>query len=390
MSALSSLTPAQREALMDGPAATPPAGQVSNLVDPPNSQAAGRAVHMTLVALTSIFFIVRVYTKVFLIRHIRMSDYMMFISWGLFMGYIAPAWIVGDVAPGVDQWNLTVRNFITLLYYFHGAAIIYGLSICFAKVSLLLQLLEIFGQGRDFFWWCCYGTIAFNLVFYTICVFVLIFSCDPVSKAWNIFDAGTCMNTRLFNIFAAVVNSISDLVVLILPQIRIWGLQMALRRKVAISTVFLSGVLACVAGIVRLAYIILLFKTSNNISYFSYVVGIWTLPEMAFGIIAGCLPSCPKFFQAVSQSAARSKWGSSLQNIRSGAGKRSKQSSNDSHTVDSEAQRPKGNERRGPPDQYPLTSFASAPGTTDLTAITRMSTSSARGSDSHGATTTSR
>ncbi|PYI08430.1 hypothetical protein BO78DRAFT_310959 [Aspergillus sclerotiicarbonarius CBS 121057] len=380
MSLLSALTPAQREALMDGPAASPPAGQVSNLVDPPNSQVAGRAVHMILVVLTSIFFIIRLYTKVFLIRHIRISDYVMFISWGLFMGYIAPAWIVGDVAPGVDQWNITLRNFITLLYYFHGAAIIYGLSICFAKVSLCLQLLEIFGQGRDFFWWSCYGTIAFNLVFYTICVFVLIFSCNPVSKAWNIFDEGTCLNTRLFNIFAAVVNSISDLVVLILPQIRIWGLQMALRRKVAISTVFFSGVLACVAGFVRLAYIVLLYKTSDNISYYCYVVGIWTLPEMAFGIIAGCLPSCPKFFQTVSQSAARSKWGSSLQNM-----KRSKQSSNDSHTVDSEAQHPKGNERRGPPDQYPLTSFASAPGTTELTAATRMSTSSTRECEAHGA-----
>ena len=32
------------------------------------------------------------------------------------MGYIAPAWLVNNVAAGVDQWNITFSDFIGLLY----------------------------------------------------------------------------------------------------------------------------------------------------------------------------------------------------------------------------------------------------------------------------------
>ncbi|GKZ36120.1 hypothetical protein AbraIFM66950_007027 [Aspergillus brasiliensis] len=60
---------------------------------------------------------------------------------------------------------------------------------------------------------------------------------------------------------------------------------------------------------------VLPLKTTDNVAYYSYMAGLWTLPELAAGIIAACLPSCPKFFQRFWQKEVVSTWRCSLQNL---------------------------------------------------------------------------
>lgn len=124
----------------------------------------------------------------------------------------------------------------------------YGICILFIKLSILLQLLEIFGRGKDFFFWFCHVTIWGNLLFYLIYTFVQIFACHPLSKSWDFLTTGSCLNIRLLNVIAGTLNALSDVIILILPQLRIWRLQMTVRRKIAISTVFLFGVLWVSSG----------------------------------------------------------------------------------------------------------------------------------------------
>lgn len=85
--------------------------------------------------------------------------------------------------------------------------------------------------------------IWINFLFYVISTFVEIFSCRPIAAAWDVLISGKCMNVRLLNVIASSVNGFFDLIILVLPQTRIWQLQMALRRKLAVSTVFLFGIL---------------------------------------------------------------------------------------------------------------------------------------------------
>ncbi|KAL3259277.1 hypothetical protein ABHI18_005372 [Aspergillus niger] len=383
------LTSAQREAILNGPAGYPPVGKTPNLSDPPNMHTVGRIVHLILFIVASLCFIIRIYTKAFVVRHVRMSDYMMIIAWLGFIGYFVPAWLLGNVAPGVDQWNMTMRDFIKMLYYFRVGSVLYGICIFFIKASILLQLVEIFCHRKDTFYWFCHTVIWINFLFYVISTFVEIFSCRPIAAAWDVLISGKCMNVRLLNVIASSVNGFFDLIILVLPQTRIWQLQMALRRKLAVSTVFLFGILACASAITRLAYAVLLFTTTNNIAYYSYMAGLWTLPELVAGIIAGCLPSSPKFFQRLRQNKMMMKWGSSLQNLvasrvglshrrgRGGDGlsgnsymmevpkEGSKIKQQQQRQEQGHQEHERHRQRKGPPDQYPLTSFASAPGTID-------------------------
>ena len=53
-------------------------------------------------------------------------------------------WLILPIAPGLHQWDLQLKDLGHYLYYIHIGAIIYGISIFFIKVSILLQYLQIF------------------------------------------------------------------------------------------------------------------------------------------------------------------------------------------------------------------------------------------------------
>ena len=135
---------------------------------------------------------------------------------------------------------------LTREQYFHVASIMYGCCIFFIKLAILLQILEVFVplKSNNYFFWSCHALIWINFVFYTISFFLEIFSCRPMDKVWNILiTEGTCLDTTKLNIAASSINAASDVVILVLPQLRIWGLHMPLHKKIAVSAVFFVGIL---------------------------------------------------------------------------------------------------------------------------------------------------
>lgn len=185
----------------------------------------------------------------------------------MYMGYFVLSTLVIPTMGGVHQWNVRVRDMITILYvcvplcliwklrdlklietwqYYNIAAIIYGVVIAAVKLSLLLQYLEIFMPIRnyDFMVVVTYIIIGSNLIFYLACTFFEIFACTPREMFWNrLITNGHCFNMDAINISSATINCISDFVILLLPQGVIWRLQITFRRKLGISAMFLTGLL---------------------------------------------------------------------------------------------------------------------------------------------------
>lgn len=66
---------------------------------------------------------------------------------------------------------------------------------------------------------------------------------------------------------------------------------------------------------VRLYYAVRLQQT-GDVSYNIAPMGFWTYAELSMGIVCGCLPTSPKFFQAIGQKlSSLTKSGSSLRTI---------------------------------------------------------------------------
>lgn len=122
----------------------------------------------------------------------------------------------------------------------------YGIIIFFIKLSILLQFLELFAPAglTNTMYWACHSLIWINLLFYLISTFLEIFSCKPRQKAWNpLITSGSCIDTLVLNVAASAINAVSDLILLILPQLMIWRLRMAVQRRIAVSAVFLIAIL---------------------------------------------------------------------------------------------------------------------------------------------------
>ena len=123
-------------------------------------------------------------------------------------------------------------------------SIIYGPIIAIAKLAILLQLKRIFvAHKRDFVFYGVHILIWSNLLFYTIETFLEIFACTPREKIWNPSTPGHCIGIENNYIAIGAWNVLSDFLILILPMVAIWNLQMANTRKIGVAAVFATGLL---------------------------------------------------------------------------------------------------------------------------------------------------
>jgi len=108
------------------------------------------------------------------------------------------------------------------------------------KLSLLLFYLQISLEDR--FRRAVYALIAVVSGYSVASALVVIFSCYPVAKSWDItITDGYCVNLPVFYIANLCLNSVTDVAVLILPIPMLWNVQMPLRQKIAIAGIFMTG-----------------------------------------------------------------------------------------------------------------------------------------------------
>ena len=74
MATTSTLTPEQEEALLNGPALAPPPNVVPNLINPPGLWRTGVAVETICLTLATIAVLMRVFTKLTIVRQIGLED----------------------------------------------------------------------------------------------------------------------------------------------------------------------------------------------------------------------------------------------------------------------------------------------------------------------------
>ncbi|PLB52003.1 hypothetical protein P170DRAFT_506908 [Aspergillus steynii IBT 23096] len=275
--------------------------------------------------LATFALVIRVYTRAFILRRMKIADYSLILGWLNFVAYLVTGWLAAESAPMIDQWNLRLRNFLDLLFRFYVGSACYGGAMLFIKVAILLNILEIFWLEQTLTR-ACHILMWANGIFYINFIFLQIFACRPINKSWDVFITdGAFFNTRLVTLVAGAINTVSDLIILILPQRRIWALQSPLRKKLAVSGLFSLGLFACISSIVRLYYSVIISYSPNQ-SYYGYISGIWTVPEMAFGIMVAGFPLLPKFISHLRENSQIARLKTSIRSSRltpSGTGRRS-------------------------------------------------------------------
>jgi hypothetical protein len=87
------------------------------------------------------------------------------------------------------------------------------------------------------------GGISFLVVAYTAMLFLTIFDCTPVYKAWNPTAPGHCFPVRILPYISGILNAATDIYVLVLPIPTLWGLHLKTSRKIRVMAIFSLGIL---------------------------------------------------------------------------------------------------------------------------------------------------
>ena len=124
--------------------------------------------------------------------------------------------------------------------YFIGP-ILWAFCIFFIRASVVHLYLCLFTLPQSFRI-ACYVVLVLNTFFVISIVTATITLCQPLERMWDPSIAGRCGNKKLFDLLTAIVNLCLDLAVVLLPMPILWGLQMALKRKVILTLIFGMGI----------------------------------------------------------------------------------------------------------------------------------------------------
>ncbi|ORY58905.1 uncharacterized protein BCR38DRAFT_400002 [Pseudomassariella vexata] len=198
------------------------------------------------------------------------------------LNYAMISYGLGRHASEVPLADLVV--FFKLLLAFEC---IYVTGVMLIKLSILQMYLRIFPSKQ---FKISAAAIAFVVIGWWIAiVFVCIFQCTPVSKAWLPWSEGKCIDLKASFIGNAIPNILTDVAILCMPIGQVWKLQAKLIQKLSLCFAFLLGSFVLFASIYRFSTI-MQFEIADT-TWTLATACTWCVVETACGVISACLPT---------------------------------------------------------------------------------------------------
>ncbi|KAK4499551.1 hypothetical protein PRZ48_010067 [Zasmidium cellare] len=270
------------------------------------SQAATLAVIFTSSALAIIAVVLRLWTRLLIVRQPGWDDLLVTLS--LFFTVIFTVCVFFEVYYGLgthietiskhDLTQLCLWLWISVWNYYIGPGL--------AKLSIVVQCMRIFGHIK-WFRTASYILAAIITAFTIFSTFISIFpSCIDRLPLW------------LFN---SAFTMLTDIAVTVLPLPVLKSLQLPARQRYILMGVFGLGGVICIVSIVRLSGI---YATSvaKDVSWENSQAALYSNLEAAVGIIASCVPTLRAFvktyFPKLFTSASAGSDGTELSDFSGG------------------------------------------------------------------------
>lgn len=201
----------------------------------------------------------------------------------------------------------------------------------FVKTAILLEWRHIFcvpAGTRNPLYWVIMTVMTVNLLFYTSMVIVQSTACSPHAYIWDRrIPGGVCWaNWYITDITSAVINFVTDLCILAIPQRIIWSLNMPRHKKKGIAVLFAIGLFGVVAAGCRVGLTVLDLFIDDNSFKMSWVV-LCCFAEGLCAILVVCGPTIPKTLDTMVSSTS-SSWLRSLGSSKKSSSASSSSSNN--------------------------------------------------------------
>ncbi|KAI9660212.1 MAG: hypothetical protein M1831_003519 [Alyxoria varia] len=195
-----------------------------------------------------------------------------------------------DIEMDPEQDGLEVL--VTALKNYFAAALVWAPATCLCKCSILVLYMELFPTQR--FRYAVFATLGLVVAFFIGQILTAVLICRPVALQWDKSIHGQCGSVVGQQIALAVVNMVIDAIIVALPMPVVWHLQMPVKKKIGISSMFALGLIICIMNAARIAIVVL--ADQEDFTYTLVDVGVFSGLEIWFGVIAACVPTLGPLF----------------------------------------------------------------------------------------------
>ncbi|KAL4742468.1 hypothetical protein BDV11DRAFT_202573 [Aspergillus similis] len=231
----------------------------------------------------------RLYARAFVVKNFGLDDIAVCIA-SAFNGLGIAVVYFGQ---GQHIANLSLEHRAVWLKLYYSAMCLYLYTSLSMKLSILMFLRRIFVTA--WMQWLTAGMIVFQVVFSVSGSFVLVFQCNPPRAAFDrSITTATCYTEfQLYQIvlYQAVLIFVADIIVLIAPLPILCGLKLPTSKIIGLLAIFGSGIIACIAPLVRFSTLDYLRHGSTDLTFDSTSSLYWMAIEFNLGMVAGSLSS---------------------------------------------------------------------------------------------------
>lgn len=241
----------------------------------------------------SIFFGIRLYTRLFILSGFGREDWTGIIAWFLGVCYSVIAIIMGYFGGGLHLADVPIEHRVPFEKTVYVTMVMYGPTAYVTKVCLLWIMTRIFSPVRIAVIFI-YTFMGIMFAYYIPAIIAKIIICDPIAKFWDPDIDGTCLNEKSIILADAVISVVSDSVILILPLLLTRNLRMSTKKKIRVVAALGAGGFAVVASIIRLALIVVTGQSKDFTLAFMRINMLGNA-EISIGVICTCLPALLAF-----------------------------------------------------------------------------------------------
>ncbi|KAE8416056.1 hypothetical protein BDV36DRAFT_284807 [Aspergillus pseudocaelatus] len=147
----------------------------------------------------------------------------------------------GDGGIGKHEATLSESEFTRFTVVILAIVVTFIPLVCVAKLSLIMLYYRLSPHVK--LWrFCIYGIATLITIPTPILVFLYLFGCQPVAKAWDpTINEGHCVDRLSIMLASSVLNVITDFLMIIAPIPLIWKLNMRVWQKLGVTLMFFLG-----------------------------------------------------------------------------------------------------------------------------------------------------
>ncbi|KAF2676841.1 hypothetical protein K458DRAFT_320974 [Lentithecium fluviatile CBS 122367] len=211
--------------------------------------------------------------------------------------FVATCVWVTVLGMGRQQILMDPANWVTYVKYqvTLAAEILYNPAIFFTKLSILLLYRRIFPSKT--FNRILWGVGTFILAYTITSSTVNLLQCIPIAANWDPKLAATarCVDFGSELIALSTINAVTDLILLVLPMPKLWGLHVSFNKKIQLMAMFALGTATVVVSIIRANYVSSVSFTNGT--WNNAFGAVWSIVETCLAIVCACLPTLKPLYE---------------------------------------------------------------------------------------------